>query len=414
MRNKLLVRTFFLNAWIILTLLVFLGAEIKADESPQSAYLQDNAGVFDKHPEQQQRIEAMLQELAQKHHFHCFLLTEENLFGDSINVVARQHCATLVGARSGCIMLFEESTKNFHLSSPISVGTFSPSGEEHGPYVSAAWLEDKFLEASRDALAGTKEIEPNDYLETISGSITSLLDRQFAPQGNRHFGKTLLIITAVLLVLFLLWQSLVRRNNAELNEERLEFHFPMGTVTQRLSAKYGGGLQTTRQWMGTKPAAIDATACADFFLQGTSTTPKSRKRLIGKATIFELLCKIRDKEFTEAQVCQKYEVSPSFLAKWREHFAPQLELSNTEEMIERIKAVLATMIDDKMSDLRHMADDENGPSAEMLELIKQAITNAIHQNLPPTRLIPEHEAEETLGETDSPTAEPKSLPVMPI
>lgn len=376
--------------------------------------VRDEAGIFSKNPALRGQMERAFEQLAAEHRFHCYFVTRKDLVGESISVVARALCHELVGERAGCLFLYEESTTHLHLSPPVN----SVRADSNDPVVSPQWIEKEFLRLSETIAKSNPGITPDEYCSGVAHGMVALLQKELMPPPRQRSWKGLGLTLALLAIGFVLWWMMARRNDRELSQTRLEYSFPASSNSARLLAKCGGGVQSARAW-GTHSLAVPAAeASVDFFLQASPSPSPSRKKLIGKATIFDLLCKIRNGEAREEDVCRKYDLTPRFLAKWREHFGSQLELSHKEEIVKDIKHALSSMIDEKISVLRAGVDDESDhdPSVEMIAMIKSAVAEVLRDKMHAQKIHPDqlNVLEQTEPEKEKPTEAPKALPVMPI
>lgn len=391
------------------------GVAAAVDETVASATLvRDEAGIFAKNPEIRENMERAFEKLAQEHRFHCYFVTRKDLVGESISMVARTLCHEIVGERAGCLFLYEESTTHLHLSPPVN----SVRADSNDPLVSPQWIENEFLQLSEKMAADNPGITPDEYCSGVAQGMVALLQKELMPPVHQRSWKGLWIALALLVVGFLLWWLMARKNERELAQTRLEYLFPASCNPARLLAKRGGGVQSARSWSEPSITPLTSEQTEDYFLQASVTQITPRKKLIGKATIFDLLCRIHNGEVEEQEICEKYELTPRFLAKWREHFGPQLELSHKEEIVKDIKHALSSMIDEKISHLRSGVDDdaENDPSVEMIAMIKSALAEVLRDKMHAQKIHPDQlnllEERVEQDEKEQPIA--KTLPVMPI
>lgn len=376
--------------------------------------VQDEAGIFARNPELRQNMERAFEQLAQEHRFHFHFITRKDLAGESISVVARGLCHEIVGERAGCLFLYEESTTHLHLSPPVN----SVRADSNDPLISPQWIEKEFLLLSEKIAKDNPGIAPDEYCAGVAQGMVALLQKELLLPPRERSWTALSVVLALLVLGFLSWLAIARRNERELAQMRLEYAFPASNNQARLLAKCGGGVQSVRSWGAKAVAPLRAEQVEGFFLHATSSQGKARKKLIGKATIFDLLCRIRNGDENEQEVCRKYDLTPRFLAKWREHFGPQLELSHKEEIVKDIKRALSLMIDEKITILRAGIDEDHDhdPSVEMIALIKSAVSEVLRDKMHAQKIHPDqlNVLEEQEERDEKEKAVPKTLPVMPI
>jgi hypothetical protein len=384
------------------------------DAKPGTSFVRDEARIFAKNPEIRENMERAFAKLALEHRFHCYFVTRKDLVGENISIVARSLCHEIVGERAGCLFLYEESTTHLHLSPPVN----SVRADSNDPLVSPQWIEKEFLQLSEKIAADNPGITPDEYCSGVAHGMVALLQKELMPAPRERSWKSLWIALVMLVLGFLLWWVMARRNERELAQLRLEYSFPLSSNPSRLLAKCGGGVQSARSWSEQPAALLTSEQTEDYFLHASISQTTGRKKLIGKAMIFDLLCRIHNGEVKEEHVCRKYELTPRFLAKWREHFGPQLELSHKEEIVKDIKHALSSMIDEKISVLRAGIDDdsEHDPSAEMIAMIKSALAEVLRDKMHAQKIHPDqlNVLEERDARDELEKTEPKTLPVMPI
>ena len=307
------MRSLVCKIWLMILLVVCIGRlPAEGIALPAKQLLFDDAGIFRKSPEKKRELEELLEITATKYHFDCYLFTKKDLQLDHISNVSRQLCSEFVGERSGCVLLYDESTQHLHLSSPLSVAAFEGS-HAGDAYIPSVWLEDQFLNINQRIIAGNSQLQTEDYVAGMAKEINLVIQQRLQPEPRRMIVTFLVALCAVLLVGFIASHSVAWRSNKARLRQQQVFNFPKCVMHQRLQAKFGGNI-AVRNWAAPPAVLVEKN---DFFLTKDEPVPQMRKQITGRAMMFRLLGNLHDQSLTKEEMLDQYEISGHILTKWQ-------------------------------------------------------------------------------------------------
>lgn len=281
----------------------------------------DEGEVFRKVPVERERLEKALNHFNERYKVSIFVVTRSSLYGDTISAAAQQLCRELLGRKFGIVMLYDESAKLFFLATPLEI-EWTESIHPDGPYLSSQWLTDQFLKISHDISRRVDvKLDSAQYISSVCYQLLNDLAKQATPGGQRQWGRWVWGIAVILAIVYVAWLVLARFNSRKLVFNQAQYRFPQVQMLERFEAKNGGGLLVSRVWDTQHHRATRAPEGMSF--SGLSPAPIGfqRKRVTGRVMAAELLRQLHEGKITDKELCERYEIIPKTLARWKRNIA---------------------------------------------------------------------------------------------